>query len=337
MFRIKNGWFFIQLLLGLGLLYAGDCRAQALALQTDAWVKHAAATTDDFHRGFFLDDNSGWLVTHSTGLVLRTTDGGKSWLTQQRLEAGYLESIFFTDKKHGWICGDKGRIYRTADGGNHWQQVGVNRPELVFTGVHFFNRKQGMLVGMNTQSRHSILFASSDGGQSWQDGSTRVSGSGLSGAITFLNKRVGFIAGFNTILRTTDGGRSWQLSRSGQGAVIRDITFFNGSKGLAVGHKGLLLATEDEGQHWQVADIFADALLRSVVFINKNFALIAGDRDGNGNSLWQTNDGGKTWRKAQGDFPDIHQIIRTKNRVYLIGDSGTVLSRRLAQDFMPHR
>lgn len=69
----------------LAFLYAGDCRVQALALQSDSWTKHSIATTDDFHRGFFLNHASGWLVTHSTGLVLRTTDGGKSWLTQQKL------------------------------------------------------------------------------------------------------------------------------------------------------------------------------------------------------------------------------------------------------------
>jgi photosystem II stability/assembly factor-like uncharacterized protein len=337
MLKRKEYWLKTILWLWLGLLYTGDCRAQARALQADQWAKHPTSTTDDFHRGFFLNDANGWLLTHATGLILRTADGGKSWLTQARLEAGYLESIFFADKTHGWICGDKGRIYRTEDGGKVWQQVGANRPELVFSGVHFFNRKRGMLVGMNIQARQSLLFESSDGGRSWQDSSTKVSGTGLSGAITFINKTVGFIAGFNTLWRTADGGQSWQPFSLGQGTVIRDITFINGSTGFAVGHKGLLLTTTDQGQHWQRADNFADALLRSVVFTNKNSALIAGDRDSNGNSLWQTNDGGKTWHKVQGDFPDIHQIIRTRNRIYLIGDSGTVMSRKPGSDSIPQQ
>lgn len=322
-------WVMIMLLLGLGWLGAEDSHAQSPDGQSGGWERQAIATADDLHSGFFLNDATGWLVTHSTGLVLHTTDGGRSWSTQTRLEAGYLESIFFADQKNGWICGDKGRIYRTEDGGKNWRQIGDSRPELVFSAVHFFNRKQGLLVGMNTQSRQSVLFESSDGGKSWRDNSAKVSGTGLSGAITFINRQIGLIAAFNSLLRTTDGGKSWQAIGLGQGVVIRDITFLDGLTGFAVGHRGMLFTTEDRGQNWKRADNISDGLLRSLVFLDKSSGYLAGDKDSNGNSLWQTGDGGRSWQKAPGDFPDIHQIIRTKNRLYLIGDSGTVLARGL--------
>jgi photosystem II stability/assembly factor-like uncharacterized protein len=331
MFCIKNCSLKVMLLLFSGLLPGAGYDVRAFPQQTDLWAKHPVATTDDFHRGFFLNDSNGWLVTHSTGLILRTTDGGTSWQAQTKFETGYLESIFFVDKRQGWICGDKGRIYRTQDGGENWQQVGQNKPELVFTGIHFFNRKQGLIVGMNVQSRQSLLFESSDSGRSWQDCSTKVSGTGLSGVIKFLNKKIGFLAGFNSLFRTTDGGRSWQALNIGQGVVIRDIVFLNESTGWAVGHKGLLLSTDDQGQSWKRSNSFSEALLRSAVFINQNVGFLAGDKDSNGNSLWQTNDGGKNWHKVQQDFPDIHQIIQTKKRLYLIGDSGSILSRKLGR------
>jgi photosystem II stability/assembly factor-like uncharacterized protein len=313
----------------LGMVCAADSPAQGRSGPSISWERQAVAITDDLHRGFFVDERNGWLLTHSTGVVLRTTDGGRHWLIQSRLEAGYLESIFFADKKHGWICGDNGRIYRTEDGGQSWRQVGEKRPELAFSAVHFFNRRQGLLAGMRIQPRQSVLFESTDGGRSWQDASAKVSGTGLSGAITFINRRVGFIAGFNSLWRTSDGGGSWHPFRLDQGTVVRDITFRNEATGIAVGHKGLVLSTTDQGKNWQPAASFTAGLLRSVIFTGTASGLIAGDTDSSGSSLWQTGDGGSNWQKVEGEFPDIHQIIRTRQRLYLIGDSGTVLSRRL--------
>ncbi len=329
MSKIKDYPFKIILVLLLSFVLGEDRTADALTRLTDFWSKHDVATTDDLHTGFFLTDSLGWVVTHSTGLVLHTTDGGKTWRTQAKLEAGYLESIFFVDKKLGWICGDKGRIYRTEDGGKKWHQIGENRMELFFTGIHFFNRNEGFVVGMNTQSRKSVLLESSDGGRTWNDHSTKVSGTGLIGSIKFLNKDVGFIAAFNSIFHTTNGGRTWNAFPVGQGTVIREITFLNRSTGWAVGHKGILVTTADQGQSWKRSNSFSDGLLRSVVFINEKLGFIAGDKDSNGTTLWQTNDGGKSWVKVQNDFPDIHQIIRTNKKVWLIGDSGTVMSRIL--------
>jgi photosystem II stability/assembly factor-like uncharacterized protein len=111
--------------------------------------------------------------------------------------------------------------------------------------------------------------------------------------------------------------------------VVREITFLNRSTGWAVGHKGLLVTTADQGRSWKRSHSFSGGLLRSVLFINEKRGLIAGDKERNRAALWQTNDGGMSWVKVQEDFPDIHQIIRTNKRIWLIGDSGTVMSRKL--------
>src|SRR5687768_670759 len=92
-------------------LAANASSAQAL------WQKHQSPTGDTLHNAFFVSAKRGWAISHQTGLVVQTVDGGESWLIQADLGEGYLESIYFTDKKNGWICGENGRLFKTSDGG----------------------------------------------------------------------------------------------------------------------------------------------------------------------------------------------------------------------------
>lgn len=58
----------------------------------------------------------GW-APEAAGVVLATSDGGRSW---HRLAApADAQSVCFTDPRSGWL-GGAGRLYRTVDGGRSW-------------------------------------------------------------------------------------------------------------------------------------------------------------------------------------------------------------------------
>jgi Photosynthesis system II assembly factor YCF48 len=64
----------------------------------------------------------------SGGVVLTTTDGGRSW--RPAPAPADAQTVCFTDPRRGWLGAD-GRLYATSDGGAHWT-VRTARPASEF-------------------------------------------------------------------------------------------------------------------------------------------------------------------------------------------------------------
>ena len=85
---------------------------------------------------FFVDDKIGWL-TFSSGLMAKSSDGGKTWCDLFDPEylwphdPGYvgptrqLQSIHFRDASYGLGLGSDGLVYETTDGGTTWRREGT--------------------------------------------------------------------------------------------------------------------------------------------------------------------------------------------------------------------
>ena len=308
------------ILIGLMALCAGSAFA-------GDWRRHTSPETDVWHNGFFISEKKGWLISHNSGLILQTADGGESWKIQARVATGYLESIFFRDEKNGWLAGDRGRIYRTEDGGDNWVLYDSFNKSNAFYVVRFFNRRRGFAAGIDSVNRKGIFVASDDGGVSWRSraGEIGVSES-LADAAYFFGDKRGILFGLKTTVQTENGGREWRIYKTNQsGTTLRGLFFINSKIGWAVGHQGLVLQTND-GQTWTRQRSFSKGMLRSVVFINKKVGYIAGNRDENNFALWKTGDGGKTWAAQGTGFPNLRRLILTKNKLWLIGEAGTILS-----------
>lgn len=78
----------------------------------------------------FLDARNGWVLlaggdsafNKTTTSLLRTRDGGRSWVDLGRLPTGArLHDFAFANANDGWIVGAGGLVLRTRDGGDHWQ------------------------------------------------------------------------------------------------------------------------------------------------------------------------------------------------------------------------
>jgi photosystem II stability/assembly factor-like uncharacterized protein len=54
------------------------------------------------------------------GLIIRTVDGGASWMVQQAGTAVSLIGVSFIDANNGIAVGSEGTILRTSDGGDTW-------------------------------------------------------------------------------------------------------------------------------------------------------------------------------------------------------------------------
>ena len=65
----------------------------------------------------FIDVKHGWIVG-SNGIVVATSDGGKTWQRQATAITGQLQAVQFVDSQTGWILGSTGALLATGTGGN---------------------------------------------------------------------------------------------------------------------------------------------------------------------------------------------------------------------------
>jgi photosystem II stability/assembly factor-like uncharacterized protein len=72
--------------------------------------------------GITFTDSLHGMVVGDNGTILRTTDGGDTWMSQASGVIGDLNSVSFTDSLTGTIVGAPGIILRTVNGGVSWVQ-----------------------------------------------------------------------------------------------------------------------------------------------------------------------------------------------------------------------
>ena len=121
--------------------------------------------------------------------------------------------------------------------------------------------------------------------------------------LSFVDSLTGWAAGeAGTIIRTTNGGRNWEVQNSTIQTFILDIFFLNRNLGWALSIKdnfpfnSILLKTTNGGNSWTAED-FPDSskLLRTIFFLDSLNGFVGGSYIG------YTSDGGNNWTAAEID------------------------------------
>ncbi|MBU1937270.1 hypothetical protein KKG05_07715 [bacterium] len=297
------------------------------AEETSTWSRAESPTDDALHNGFFLDAEHGWIISYGTGQVLRTADGGDTWMIAAKLDSLYYEGIYFINEKKGWICGDKGTLLQTDNGGMTWQQIKLAPETCAFYGFYMSEQGRGFLTGMDFSNREAVYYESTDNGETWVEHSNKVPNACFE-PIQFLDADNGFMAGGSYILRTTDGGENWIAYELEDKTMIRGLHFVDVQHGWAVGHSGVVFHTQDGGQTWQKSEKFTSNRLRSVYFLDDKRGFIVGDNNKEPGSLWWTVDGGKEWHKSDQKFPDMHRLFQSPKALWAVGKSGMILKKK---------
>jgi hypothetical protein len=195
-----------------------------------------------------IDDSKG----HSKGVVILTSDGGKTWSVSDVSE--HPVSLFFLNETSGWMVADRG-LWSTVDGGRNWKKLEGLKKGILQT--HFLNPQHGYAIGFP-----KAVYETMDGGKKW----TKLAAAENLAAtlqdtvfecISFLGKH-GIIAGTGAssedtpvwlnplearqhrerpvmlvVLETTDGGAHWESNSS---------SFFGRLTQLAMSNEGFSLA-----------------------------------------------------------------------------------------------
>lgn len=164
------------------------------------------STITDLNAVFFTDSQNGFMVGGNplTSLIIKTTDGGNSWITINSPATVVLQGIFFPSPLIGYIVGWNGQIFKSIDGGNNWisQSAVANYGNL---DVFFTDNNTGYIVGGD--DTFAGIQKTTDGGQNWYAQSALVN-QGLIG-VSFPTDSIGYAVGATgTILKTTNGGET---------------------------------------------------------------------------------------------------------------------------------
>ena len=295
-----------------------------------------------------MSEQVAW-ASGSGSTVLRTGDGGQTWqklhVTDETLDFRDVDAI---DVQTAYILsignGSASRIYKTTDAGKTWQLQFKNNDEKAFLdAMSFWDANHGIAFGDSVDKQFYIL-TTADGGNTWsrvppeklppaQENEGAFAASGTN--IALFGKSHAWIgtgaAAKSRVLRTTDGGRTWQVAdtplASGQSSGIFSIAFRDAKHGVVAGGDyrkesdavDNLAVTSDGGITWTLVKGLSG--FRSVVAYGAGRkALIAVGPSGGDYST----DDGRTWTTIDGPGFDTFSFVRGKQTGWGAGAKGTI-------------
>ncbi|MEJ2507086.1 MAG: YCF48-related protein, partial [Ignavibacteriaceae bacterium] len=91
------------------------------------FIQNTSVNSSDLYSVNFIDESIGWIVGDNN-TILKTTDGGETWITLTTGTEGYRNySCYFTDINNGYVVGNS-RIRKTTDGGISWSDIPIQLP-----------------------------------------------------------------------------------------------------------------------------------------------------------------------------------------------------------------
>jgi len=294
-----------------------------------------------------VSDQVAW-ASGAGSTVLRTADGGLTWemfiVSSDRLDFRDIDAI---DEQTAYVMsignGPASRIYKTTDAGRMWKLQFRNDNEKAFLdAMSFWDANHGIAFGDSVDKQFYILTTAD--GRTWsrvpatnlppaQENEGAFAASGTN--IALFGKSYAWIgtgaAAKSRVLRTSDGGRTWQVAdtplASGPSSGIFSIAFRDAKHGVIAGGDykkeqeavDNLAITSDGGVTWTLVKGLSG--FRSVVAYvpgMKTPALIALGPSGGDYSL----DDGRTWKPIDGPGFDTFSFARGKQLGWGAGAEG---------------
>lgn len=319
-------------------------------LAVPRWTVQTSGVTHRLRGVSAVSERVAW-ASGAGSTVLRTTDGGLTWqklnVTEEALDfrdidAAGAETAYALSIGNG----PASRIYKTTDAGKTWNLQFKNEdPKAFLDAMSFWDANHGIVFGDSVDKQLYIL-TTADGGRTWsrvptanlppaQENEGAFAASGTN--IALFGKSHAWIgtgaANKSRVLRTADGGRTWQVAEtplaSGPSSGIFSIAFRDAKHGVIAGGDyrkeqeaiDNLAMTSDGGVTWTLVKGLSG--FRSVVAYvpgMKPPALVAVGPSGGDYSL----DDGRTWTPIAGPGFDTFSFAPGKQIGWAAGANGKI-------------
>jgi photosystem II stability/assembly factor-like uncharacterized protein len=256
---------------------------------------------------------AGW-----RGHIVYSDDGGKSWLQATVPVSVDLVALSFPTPAQGWAVGHGGAILHTTDGGRNWVR-----------------QADGRALGTATVQYYEALARHGDPAMAKALEDARANtrnGAELPWlGVHFLDEREGYVVGaFNSIMKTTDGGKSWtplmELVDNPNGYHLNAIAAVGGNVYIAA-EQGTVFRLAQGGTRFEA---LATGYRGSFFGVTGNGDVLLAY--GMGGVAYRSADQGRNWEKvetglrgginAAAVLPDGRIVLATQDGKLLVGGAG---------------
>jgi photosystem II stability/assembly factor-like uncharacterized protein len=257
-----------------GIMYRYDAAS-------DFWWKVQGLENINFTSIEIIDSNSCIAVgnVNSNGSrIIRSNDKGVHWSLVDENNSGNLVKVNFTDPQHGFILASNNYLYKTIDYGSTWNWYPIQTASPAIWDLEFITSEKGFAVGSYSRA---YISRTTNGGINWTSDNIFLGTAQSVYRIKFYNTTLGFaIGGSNVILKTSDGGDTWNTITVSQNSniVLRDIAIASENKILIIGIN-TLYKSEDGGLNWTSNTFPTPEYPMVIRFIDVNTGYIAGRFD----------------------------------------------------------
>lgn len=269
------------------------------------------------------------LTYNGNGIVLKTVDGGNTWVSKWTGANMGLEGACFVDENTGFIAGwpksssGWSGFGKTTNGGTTWTSPPVSPDVYFFTDVVFKDAVNGILVGAGNTD--PLVYMTGNGGNSWT-AATGVSDGIPYGACYVSGNKYFLVDNAGHIKKSLNNGLTWTTVYTVPGGLLTGIDFFNDNTGMACGDNGLIVKTYDGGATWQTQQ-YGTGIWHDFGWEDQDHVFACGTPE----IVAESTNGGATWGNG---FPGsthqaaLYECIFTNNGSgFICGSQGTLLKR----------
>ncbi len=264
----------------------------------------------------FFNKDTGW-VCGDLGAIIKTTDGGQNWITEETNTTTPILKVNSFDGQIVIAAGFNGIILRSTNGGENWTQItsGITGD---LWGLQMINDNLGWACG-----KSNSLIKTTNAGLTWE----RIYTTGYSSDywwIDFLTEGYGFIAANGKVIRTTDGGNTWDIIQAGDNQALYSIDVIDSLHIAAAGYGGTgyygkNVYSNDGGNTWIIGGQTPTDPINCIKYINADTGYFVMSEIG----IWKTTNRGQTWNGGIGNIGEFEiQLFSEQNIGY---DAGTGL------------
>ena len=214
---------------------------------------------------FMVDSQLGY-ISGTNGQVLKTTDGGITWLPVTSPTSGTLDiyNIEFVSPTTGWAFINYtpyagGSIFKTTDGGASWTQQGSNISYAI-TSADMIDANIGY-VTLNSSGQP--IYKTTNGGSTWFSVATPLTGIIKSvKAIDANTLYIGASFGTTRMAKSTNGGTNWSPITLPVSVDISEIDFMDADTGYVCGNSTTVVCrTTNGGSNWTFENLHLPTLV----------------------------------------------------------------------------
>ena len=286
----------------------------------------------------------------SDGLIIVSSDSGKTWEKIESNVNNFLSDITFLDESKQIVIGESGLILTTEDEGSKWSKTELETPAWLQS-ISKIDESTLFIVG------EEVTIRSTNSGKTWNP--VVIDTSGYFVDICFIDEKVGYaIADVQDPYKTIDGGLSWERDTTKHIPMWNSITIRSDGKPFIVGYgyfgsissgvingvygtfsniKGLVLSLSDivwtntyvpggpvSSEKYNVKTFNTYMALHDIEFHdNKNGAIV-----GAGGRILITDDGGATWENVENSFSTtFYTVCYLNSKIIIACGSGGIIVR----------